>query len=49
MKEGGERLETLRRDRPYEQLDITGVQRLTETQRGSLLALGAIEEGKFAP
>ena len=42
--ESGERVRTLRRDRPYERLDITGVQGLTEAQRASLLALGAVEE-----
>jgi WD40 repeat protein/transcriptional regulator with XRE-family HTH domain len=40
----GEHLRSLRRDRPYERLNITGVRGLTEAQRGSLLALGAIEE-----
>jgi len=40
----GEHLRTLRRDRPYERLDISGVQGLTDAQRASLRALGAIEE-----
>lgn len=35
---------SLRRDRPYERLNISGVQGLTEAQRASLVALGAIEE-----
>jgi WD40 repeat protein len=40
---GGEHLQTLRRDRPYERLNITGIKGLTEAQRGALLALGAVE------
>ena len=40
----GEHLRTLRRDRPYERLDISGVQGLSEAQKASLRALGAIEE-----
>ena len=39
----GEHLQTLRRDRPYERLDITGVKGLSEAQKASLLALGSIE------
>ena len=38
----GEYLQTLRRDRPYERLNITGIKGLTEAQKASLLALGAI-------
>lgn len=38
----GELVHTLRRDRPYERLDITGIRGLTETQIGTLHALGAI-------
>jgi hypothetical protein len=34
---------TLRRDRPYERLDVTGVKGLTEAQKTTLHALGAIE------
>jgi WD40 repeat protein/transcriptional regulator with XRE-family HTH domain len=37
-------LRTLRRDRPYERLTITGVKGLTEAQKDTLRALGAIEE-----
>jgi WD40 repeat protein len=37
-------LQTLRRDRPYERMDISGVKGLTEAQRASLRVLGAIEE-----
>jgi WD40 repeat protein len=39
-----ELLQTLRRDRPYERLNITGIQGLTEAQKSTLQALGAIEE-----
>jgi WD40 repeat protein len=42
--ESGEHLRTLRRDRPYERMDISGVKGLTEAQKASLRALGAIEE-----
>jgi WD40 repeat protein len=38
-----ELLRTLRRDRPYERLNITGTRGLTEAQRATLQALGAIE------
>ena len=41
--ENGEHLRTLRRDRPYERLDITGVKGLTEAQKATLRVLGAIE------
>ncbi len=40
----GQSLHTLRRDRPYERLNISGVKGLTEAQRATLRALGAIEE-----
>jgi WD40 repeat protein len=39
----GEHLQTIRRDRPYERLDITGIRGLTDAQIASLRALGAIE------
>jgi WD40 repeat protein/DNA-binding XRE family transcriptional regulator len=42
--ESGEPLHTLRRDRLYERLDITGIQGLTEAQKASLRALGAFEQ-----
>jgi WD40 repeat protein/transcriptional regulator with XRE-family HTH domain len=42
--ESGEHLRTLRRDRPYERLNITGVRGLNEAEIASLRALGAIEE-----
>ncbi|MFL5588848.1 MAG: NB-ARC domain-containing protein, partial [Ktedonobacteraceae bacterium] len=41
--ENGEHLRTLRRDRPYERLDITEVKGLTEAQKATLRVLGAIE------
>ncbi len=37
-------LQTLRRDRPYERMDITGIRGLTEAQKASLRTLGAIEQ-----
>jgi WD40 repeat protein len=40
----GQHLRTLRRDRPYERMNISGVQGLTEAQKASLRALGAVEE-----
>jgi WD40 repeat protein len=42
--ESGEPLQTLRRDRVYERLNITGIRGLTEAQKVSLRALGAFEE-----
>ena len=42
--ESSEPLQTLRRDRPYERLNITGIRGLSEAQKASLLALGAFEE-----
>ena len=42
--ESGEHLRTLRRGRPYERLDVSGVQGLTDAQRATLRALGAIEK-----
>ena len=40
----GELLRTLRRDRPYERLNITGIRGLAKAQKASLRALGALEE-----
>jgi WD40 repeat protein len=40
----GEPLQTLRRDRLYERLNITGIRGLTEAQKASLRALGAFED-----
>ncbi len=37
-------LRMLRRDRPYERLNITGIRGLNEAQKASLQALGAIDE-----
>ena len=42
--ESGEHLLTLRRDRPYERLNITGIRGVTEAQLTTLRALGAIED-----
>ena len=42
--QSGEHRRTLRRDRPYERLNITGIQGLTEAQKATLRALGAVEE-----
>ena len=42
--QSGELLQTLRRDRPYERLDITGIRGLTQAQKATLRALGAIED-----
>jgi len=41
--ESGEHLRSLRRDRPYERLNITGIRGVTQAQKASLRALGAIE------
>jgi WD40 repeat protein/transcriptional regulator with XRE-family HTH domain len=42
--ERGDPLQTLRRDRLYERLNITGIKGLTEAQQVSLRALGAFED-----
>jgi WD40 repeat protein len=42
--ETGECLNTLRAPRPYEDVNITGVTGLTEAQKATLIALGAIED-----
>jgi WD40 repeat protein/transcriptional regulator with XRE-family HTH domain len=44
--ENGEHLRTLRRDRPYERLNITGTRGLTQAQKATLRALGAVEENE---
>src|SRR5947209_7637193 len=44
--ESAELLRTLRRDRPYERLNITGTRGLTEAQKATLRALGAVEENE---
>jgi WD40 repeat protein/transcriptional regulator with XRE-family HTH domain len=43
----GEYLRTLRRDRPYERVNITGIEGLTEAQKETLQALGAIEDSSM--
>jgi WD40 repeat protein len=40
--ETGDFLRTLRRDRPYERMDITGIRGLTEAQKETLRQLGAV-------
>jgi len=42
-------LKTLRGERPYELMDITGAIGLTETQKTTLKALGAIEDEGYHP
>jgi len=42
--ESFERVRILRRDRPYERMNIIGIRGLNEAQKSSLQALGAIEE-----
>ena len=42
--ESGEHLRTLRRDRPYERLEINGVRGLTEAQKATLRTLEAVEK-----
>ena len=42
-REKGECLETLRSDKPYERMNITGATGLTEVQRATLKLLGAVE------
>jgi WD40 repeat protein len=41
--ETGKFLKTLRADRPYESMNITGATGLTEAQKATLKALGAVE------
>jgi hypothetical protein len=36
-------LRTLRPDRPYERMNITGTAGLSDTQRTALIALGAVD------
>jgi WD40 repeat protein/transcriptional regulator with XRE-family HTH domain len=47
--DSGEPLGTLRRDRPYERLTITGIRGLTEAEVATLRTLGAVEDGLAAP
>ncbi|AFZ00427.1 NACHT and WD40 repeat domain-containing protein [Calothrix sp. PCC 6303] len=44
--ETGECLKTLINKRPYENMTITGVRGLTEAEKASLKALGAVEDGE---
>jgi len=46
--QSAELLRTLRPDRPYERLDITGIQGLTQAQKATLRALGAVENAPSA-
>ena len=41
--DSGEPVTTLRRDRPYERLNITGIMGLTEAQKLTLKMMGAVE------
>ena len=43
-RQTGKCLATLRSDRPYERMNISGVTGLTEAQKASLTTLGAIDE-----
>jgi WD40 repeat protein len=45
--ETGECLKTLRSDRPYENMNITGVKGLTDAEIATLKALGAVEDGEM--
>ena len=45
----GSGLRTLRPERRYERLDITGLTGITDAQRKALLALGAVEEESSSP
>lgn len=40
----GDYLQTVRSDRPYERMDITGLTGITPAQRASLIALGAVDD-----
>jgi WD40 repeat protein len=42
--QSSERVQTLRHDRPYERLNITGIRGLNGAQKATLQALGAIKE-----
>jgi WD40 repeat protein len=44
----GKCLKTLRSDRPYEGMNIIGVTGITEAQKATLKALGAVEQGSPA-
>ncbi len=40
----GQHLQTLRRDRPFERLDSSGIRGLTQAEIATLRALGAVED-----
>lgn len=42
----GHNLKTLRPERPYEGMNITGITGLTEAEKATLKALGAVENGE---
>lgn len=42
--ESGDHVTTLRRDRPYERLDITGLKGLTDAEKLALKMMGAVEQ-----
>jgi WD40 repeat protein len=42
--ENGKHVRTLRHDRPYERLNITGIRGLTQAEIATLRALGAIDD-----
>ena len=42
--DSGEHVATLRRDRPYERLNITGIKGLTDAQKLTLKMMGAVEQ-----
>lgn len=46
--ESGDYVTTLRRDRPYERLNITGIRGLTDAQKLTLKMMGAFEEQRSA-
>ncbi len=46
--QAGTCIQTLRSDRPYERMSITGVRGLTDGQKSALRALGAIEDAEAA-
>ena len=42
----GELMQTMRHDRPYERVNITGLRGVTEAQKATLRALGAYDEAE---
>ncbi|BAZ37550.1 WD repeat-containing protein [Calothrix sp. NIES-4101] len=41
------RLRSISKNRPYENMNITGVKGLTDAEISTLKALGAVEDGKM--